>query len=592
MAGEPPMHRVWTRIDIPLDADANHANPYCDVTVWVDLEGPGFSKRVYGFWDGGRSFVVRVLATAPGIWRWTSGSEPADRGLSGKTGSFEAIPWSEAELQENPNRRGMIRATADGRGLEYADGTPFFLLGDTWWSVPSFRFPLAERDEPKPLGPGATLNDYSHYRKAQGFNCIALIAAQPAWANDGHPPSIQLHDGTWVRAAWRQPGTDSAKDMHNEGGRPFEFPGKAPGYENVFPDVDRINPDYFKVVDRKIDYLNSIGFVPFVEAARRDTGQAWKRFYDWPLSFARYVQYLFARLQANIAILSPIHYDYFQQTITAREYNEACNLVVECWGKPPFGTLLSANPNPSTLVNFGGPGECKWLDLHQIGNVREHHTYWYLTEIHRSEPKKPALNGEPYYAGLHQLGTPYPLRVPPNSEADEFYVRSALYGSFLSGGFAGFIYGAEGIWQADVESESLHKMWDAFQWRSADQVRHLRTFAFVRGTRFRALEPDAELVVPNKTGETVSYCGWSYCAATTERDLFLLYFEKDAGEPAYVRGALHGASYQPSWFDPREGVWRAPGAPIAVQPSSLLHLPERPDDHDWGLMLELIPDRV
>jgi hypothetical protein len=26
--------------------------------------------------------------------------------------------------------------------------------------------------------------------------------------------------------------------------------------------------------------------------------------------------------------------------------------------------------------------------------------------------KKPAINGEPYCAGLHQLGTPYPLRVP------------------------------------------------------------------------------------------------------------------------------------------------------------------------------------
>ena len=408
-------HHVWSKIDIPLKATGAYRNPYTEVEVWVDLEGPGFAKRIYGFWDGGIDFVVRVMATAPGTWRWRSGSTPADTGLAGKSGTFEAVPWSEAELAENPNRRGMVVATPDGRGLQYADGTPFFLLGDTWWSVPSFRFPLAETDAPKPLAKGATLNDYVHYRKKQGFNSVGIVAMHPAWANDGKPRSLQMEDGTWVRAAWGQPGTDSAKDMHNEGGRPFEFPGKVPGFEDVFPDMDRINPDYFKVLDRKIDYLNSLGFVPFIEASRRDTGQAWKKFYDWPVSYARYVQYLFARLQANIAILSPIHYDYFAQTITAREYNEACNLVVERWGKPPFGTLLSANPNPSTLVNFGGPDACKWLDLHQIGNVREHHTYWYLTEIHRSEPKKPALNGEPYYAGLHQLGTPYPLRVSPTA---------------------------------------------------------------------------------------------------------------------------------------------------------------------------------
>ena len=244
-------HHVWSKIDIPLKATGAYRNPYTEVELWVDLEGPGFAKRIYGFWDGGIDFVVRVMATAPGTWRWRSGSTPADTGLAGKSGAFEAAPWSETELAENPNRRGMVVATPDGRGLQYADGTPFFLLGDTWWSVPSFRFPLAETDDPKPLAKGATLNDYVHYRKKQGFNSVGIMAMHPAWANDGKPRSLQMEDGTWVRAAWGQPGTESAKDMHNEGGRPFEFPGKVPGFEDVFPDMDRINPDYFKVLDQQ-----------------------------------------------------------------------------------------------------------------------------------------------------------------------------------------------------------------------------------------------------------------------------------------------------------------------------------------------------
>ena len=577
--------KVWAKLDLVFPSAGSFPNAYTDVLVWVDLEGPGFAKRVYGFWNGGTEFVVRVLATAPGEWRWTSGSAPADAGLSGKSGSFVAEDWSAEQLEQNSKRRGMIVATPDGRGLQYADGTPYFLLGDTWWSLPSFRFPLADGAASSgPLGRHSTLNDYVALRRGQGFNCIGLIAAQPAWANDGAPNSLQMDDGTWVRAAWKQPGTQSAKDMHNEGGRPFEFPGKVPGFEQIFPDMDRINPDYFKALDHKIDYLNAQGIVPFIEFSRRDAGQCWQKFYDWPESYSRYVQYMIARYGAHISLLSPIHYDYFEQTIPAEDYNIPINLALERYGKPPFGNLLTANPNPSTLVNFGRDS---WVDLHQSGNVREHYTYWYLTEIFQAE-RKPAINGEPYYAGLHQLGTPYPLRVPPDSEDDRIYVRSGLYGSFLSGGLAGFIYGAEGIWQSDIEEQSLYKMWDSFGWQSAAEVQHLRNFATVLGQRYLELEPDAELVVPNKSGPGFSYKGWSYCARTADRSWFMLYFEADAPVEARLRGVAAGTRYRPRFFDPRSGGWSEPGEIIEVPRSSVLPLPPRPDSADWGMMLERI----
>ena len=45
----------------------------------------------------------------------------------------------------------------------------------------------------------------------------------------------------------------------------------------MFPDVDRVNPDYFRYIDRKIDYLNEHGFVPFIEVSRRDASLLWKQ---------------------------------------------------------------------------------------------------------------------------------------------------------------------------------------------------------------------------------------------------------------------------------------------------------------------------
>src|SRR5579871_1293587 len=142
----PAATHIWEKQELTFTSARTYPNPYTDMTVWVDLTGPHFQKRVYGFWDGGRTFRVRVLATAPGPWTWRSGSNPADPGLAGKTGSFSAVDWTEAEKQQNPLRRGFLRATANHHALELADGTPFFVLGDTWWATGTNRFKWHEDD--------------------------------------------------------------------------------------------------------------------------------------------------------------------------------------------------------------------------------------------------------------------------------------------------------------------------------------------------------------------------------------------------------------------------------------------------------------
>ena len=105
-----PVH-VYQKVELTFTATRHYNNAYTDVEMWVDLKGPHFSRRCYGFWDGGQTFRVCIMALAPGTWSWVSGSEPSDPGLSGKSGSFQSIPWTEAEKRENSNRRGIPRAT-------------------------------------------------------------------------------------------------------------------------------------------------------------------------------------------------------------------------------------------------------------------------------------------------------------------------------------------------------------------------------------------------------------------------------------------------------------------------------------------------
>jgi hypothetical protein len=589
-ASNGPVH-VWEKYEITLQARNSYNNPYVDAVVWVDLKGPNFHKRVYGFWDGGATFRVRVMATEPGDWSWTSGSTPEDPGLSGVTGGFKAIAWTEAEKAENLCRRGLLRPTANGHAFEHADGTPFFLLGDTWWSTPTFRFRWTEDDTPHPMGPEATFKDMVRFRKAQGFNSIAMIAAWPNWANDGRPANLVANDAekTLLRSAWADPKTGSAKDQHNEGSRPFLFPGRVPGYEDVFGDVDRVNPSYFQYLDKKIDYLNSQGFIPFIEVTRRDAGPAWKKYYQWPDSYSRFIQYVFSRYQANNVLLSPIHLDTYHGTIKPHTlYSEAADLVIQKYGPPPFGTLVSTNANPSTLADWGTP---RWLTFHQTGNERTHDVYWYMTEIWRSRPPMPAIAGEPYYSGLcFRLG---PGEVASycaegGTERDSLYNRSSMYGNFLSGGFGGYIQGSDGIWQANIEPEARVKMWDAFGWESAAQVKHLRTFAFSNGVRFQDLEPDADLVNPNKTHQLWSYEGWGYAARTPQRDFFLIYLEQGLPRQVTVRGAVPDAEYDARWFNPRNGEWTAVASGVlTANTAGRIDLPPRPSDEDWGVRLLL-----
>ena len=582
------MVHVWEKQELTFTAANSYKNAYTDITIWVDLVGPGFNKRVYGFWDGGQVFHLRLVATQPGTWTWKSGSNPEDPGLAGKSGSFKVIDWTDIEKNKNPLRHGFIRATPNQHALEHADGTPFFIIGDTWYSAGANRFLWYDDDKERPIGPTAGFKDYVSYRKAQGYNWVNVIAAFPNWMTDEKSWHLVMDDSakTTIRSAWLEFGTGSAKNMDNEGGRPFFFPGKVPGYENQFPDMDRINPDYFKYLDRKIDYLNANGFVPFIEVSRRDAGLCWYKYYGWPESYTRFIQYIFSRYQANNTVLSPIHLDIIDETVSPDDYTAAIHYMVKKYGPPPFGTLLSANANPSTLENWG---DDSWVTLHQIGNMREHNNYWYLTEIFNLKSSKPALNGEPYYAGYRDARGPgsanYTRGAVGGTDLDNEFVRSGMYGSFLSGGLAGHVYGAEGIWGADIEPAAPVHMWDAFQWRSGAEMQYLRSFAFSIGKRYQELVPLADLVSPNKTHETLSYEGWAYCARTEDKQIFLAYFEKGC-PTSQIRGARLNSVYRAQWFNPRNGIWLdADKGKLVSSKIGIVQLPDFPGDTDWGLRL-------
>ena len=138
----------WEPFEVAMTGSAELANPYVDglpdggkpyvLVTFTGTSGDakGMSYAVPGFWDGGRTWKARFAPPAPGEWSYAASS--ADAGFQGCQGQLPV-----RRLERPPKRPQTPPATAScgwpksgpraGRYFEYADGTPFLWIGDTWW---------------------------------------------------------------------------------------------------------------------------------------------------------------------------------------------------------------------------------------------------------------------------------------------------------------------------------------------------------------------------------------------------------------------------------------------------------------------------
>ncbi len=554
--GEPEQSRVWEKVEIQLEAEGSYSNPYMDVEVWVDLKGPEFNKRCYGFWDGENTWKIRVMATKAGEWTWKSDSNQSDKGLNNVKGGFIAEERTEEEKADNPLRRGMIKADEKGHSFRYADGTPMFWLADTWWPCMTQRYPWYEDEMERKVGsPEAGFKDYVRFRKEQGYNGCMVIAGFPNWLDE---------QSGWKGGGWED----------EDGNLPFLVKdGKS--------DLDQLNPAYFRNMDRKVDYLNANGFIPFIETSRRDIGEYWINNFPWPESYARYIRYLCFRYQGNIVFNSPIHLDAPDHAVSKEEWNRAANIIVDEYDWPPFGHLASANPPGNTYHTFGHTKDARWLSFHGVGNLcRDHYLFTTIPEIFRLENPVPIVVNEPYYDGLK-----WGNDAEVGSDLAAYYSRVALYGCVLSGAMAGHVYGAHHIWRGDEQ------MPEAFLSQAAGQMRHIYDFLFSEGDAYSDLIEAKSLLRPFQTDNEDDNMGWSYCMRSENMDMFFLYFEKGCRKPL-LTGALRNAEYDFHWFDPVTGMWTGFESVKSTR-RGFIEFPEFPDGGsvsgtDWALKIKAV----
>jgi Protein of unknown function (DUF4038)/Domain of unknown function (DUF5060) len=230
----------WT-----FESRKTYSDPFNEVDVDVIFTKNAESWRVPAFWRGGSKWTVRFAPPTPGEYTYHLESTDAQNAdLNAHEGRVNITAYD----GKNPLlRHGMLRPSANKRYFEHADGTPFYWLGDTWWSGLSDRLSWEG------------FQKLTADRKEKGFTVVQIVAGLVA---EEKPP---LDPGSF-----------------NEGGAVWD------------PEFKEINPKYFDYADRRIQALVDAGIAPAIVGAWNEVlgrmGMA-KMKKHWRYIVARYGAY-------------------------------------------------------------------------------------------------------------------------------------------------------------------------------------------------------------------------------------------------------------------------------------------------------------
>ena len=124
---------TWIAVDLTFRSNREYrpnGQLYAQFDAVFTNRRTGTALKLPGFWNGGRDFVLRFAPTEPGEWDFLT-CAPNDPDLDGKSGTVTAKPYS-GEL--DIYKHGFV-TTNGSKHFVYADGTPFFYLGDTHWNM-------------------------------------------------------------------------------------------------------------------------------------------------------------------------------------------------------------------------------------------------------------------------------------------------------------------------------------------------------------------------------------------------------------------------------------------------------------------------
>jgi hypothetical protein len=494
----------WEVFEITLKAKKPHANPYADIPVdnhedgllkaqfkGVSGEARGRSLTLFGFWCGGQMWKVRFAPPATGTWEYTTTSN--DKGLNNAKGRINVTDWSDDEKNANPTRRGLVqvmkRGQQAGHFFQYADGTPFLWVGDTWWNWTQKKIKFE------------TFKTLVDDRSAKGFTVGQLFVPGNGWGGE----------------------SSSALDKS----------------------YSILDTAHMRKIENMIAYANSKGITVWVHAwwARKDLDQT-----IGPEKMKRWWRYLVDRLAAyNVIWVIGGEYNMYDYGGLGIQFWKDLGQFIK--DEDPYDRIVSGHNTPpgweggadapqwSTADVFQKE---RWLDYNQsqVG-----HGKWYnemipdvVSEAHEKEPAKPIVVTEPWYEFKE-------------GSASAMDIRFGLWSAMMSGA-AGHTYGGGHVWLAYVpESGGGGGPWPlekSFDNNTLDYAgaKSMSYFAhFFKAIEWWKLAPHPELLheYPDK-----------YCIALPGNE-YVVYLRWGGNVKVDLRPSSEDETFEYSWFDPATG---------------------------------------
>lgn len=422
-----------------------------------------------------------------------------------------------------------LRVAPSRRHLEYADGTPFFYLGDTAWQL-FHRLTLTEALR------------YLDDRVRKGFTVIQAVVVPELDAF-----TRQAACGAWV--------------LHDR-------------------DPARPTEDYLAHVDAVLAAAAERGLiVGLLPTWGRYTDPSDKDGIFTPENAFTFGRILGTRWRAHPLIW-----------ILGGDYNPRGDGDRACVNALAHG--LRDGDGASHLASYHpcGPGrssdfynDAPWIDFHMCQSSHAAHGFdngLFIEADYALQPTRPCLDGEPRYetipAGFYFAGS------HPCDRCDDNDVRHAAYWALLSGA-CGHTYGHNSIWQFFDGSRpgAIHP---CVPWQAA--LDHPGAFQMAHVRRLMESRPWHRLAPAQDLLADAPRTGPAKVRAAIDREGTFAFVYSPHGEPFTVTlGRTRGPTVRQTWYDPRCGA--ANHFHTGVNTGFLTFTPPNRGPHkDWLLVLD------
>jgi Protein of unknown function (DUF4038)/Domain of unknown function (DUF5060)/Putative collagen-binding domain of a collagenase len=532
----------WNVAEINLISTKSYHNPFEDVEVNVTFSGPGNQNITRpAFWDGNRKWVVRFAPTAIGEWKMTTVcTDKANAGLGGIKKTIICEPYTgELEIYKH----GFLHVSDNKRYFVYADGTPFFYLGDTHWIYIHERFASSNVS-----GVPSQFKYTVDKRVAQGFTVYQSEAIQ------------------------QQHGQNSADGGGDHASNDEEA---ICNFRDGFDEKDLAG---FRNIDRKFKYIAERGLVNANSSICWALDPA-----EFPDAYSDVYMYKLGRYWAARYGAYPVLWTIAQEidknmykkydTVTIKKWFAVAEAIDENDGyhHPLTAHMENTSHTRASDSWWGSKPYHSWWSIQWQGGINDD-LFSVGKDFWNSANTKPSVLYESAYEGFW---------------TDAKGAREAGYKAFQNGIY-GYGYGANGVWNdlysknppdygTDYEMPVRFISWyDGANLQGAAQLAYLKKF--YTSLQWWKLAPRF-----NDTAWS-SLVDRNQCfISTDEQQTYVVYFANKVPSTGILNNLAKDAGYSAKWYDTRSGTYTIIGT--VRTGTGKWTVPDKPDSDDWILLL-------